>query len=214
MSFTISRLIFRMLKKDRDFVFVDKIGALTNTLISTIPNTELQRNGQYGALVVVNPVYKFESQITQTESNIALNAEQVLDSDNFAEYFEGIIDISQRVITTIKKVTNSTNDLKSIICHIEGTVSNDRQEKVNDLLLEIGSNPFIDQDTDIRQVSFVWKNQLFEKYLSISKVNDSCKIVFALQDFQKSDMNFSNVRSVIDYGFREFRTKVLTKIEE
>jgi hypothetical protein len=214
MSFTITRLLFRMIKKERDFAFVDKIGLLTNTLITTIPNTELQRNGQYGALVVVNPVYKFESQITHAESNVALNMEQVLDGDGFTEYFDSVIDISQRIITTIKKITNSTNDLKSIICHIEGLVSEDKNEKINTLLSEMSRNTFVETDSEIRQVSFVWKTSFFEKFLNISKNGENSKVIFALQDFQKSDMSFSNVRSVIDFGMREFRANILSKLDE
>ena len=83
MAFTINRLLVRMIKASRDFSFVDKIGELTTTLINTIPETELQRNGQYGALVIINNKYKFEAQITKTENNVDTILSDELASESF-----------------------------------------------------------------------------------------------------------------------------------
>lgn len=206
-----------MIKKEREFSFIDKIGTLTDTLISTIPNTELQRNGQYGALIIRNPVYNFESQITQNETNFTLNMEQILDGEAFSEYFEKVIDVSQKVITTIKKATDNTNDLKSIICLIGGKLSTDKDKNIKALLIELSKNSFIEEDSNIKRIDYVWRKLFIEYYLSIindkDDKNDS-RVVFAIQDFQKDDMSFSNVRSVVDLCFREFRSKILTKIDE
>jgi len=217
MAFTITKLQFRMIKKEREFSFVDKIGTLTDTLISTIPNTELQRNGQYGALLIRNPVYNFESQITPNETNFTLNMEQILDGEAFSEYFEKVIDVSQKVITTIKKVTDSTNDLKSILCLIGGKLPTDKNTNIKALLIELSKNSFIEEDSNIKRIDYVWKKSFIEYYLSITNDEDDkndSRVLFAIQDFQKDDMSFSNVRSVVDLCFREFRSKILTKIDE
>jgi hypothetical protein len=205
-----------MIKKERNYLFIDKIGTLTNILISTIPKTELQRNGQYGALIIKNLDYNFESQITSNESNFTLNMEQIID-DKFAEYYETVIDVSEKIITTIKKATDSNKDLKSIICLISGKVSTDKKEKIKTLLLELSKNSLIDEDSNIKEINYIWKKSFCERFISISDNEEDggdSLVSFAIQDFQKDDMNFSNVKSVVDQCLREFQSKILTKIDE
>ena len=213
MSFKVNRIVTRMIKSERDFSFIDKIGNLTNSLIAAIPNTELQRNGQYGALVVLNPVYKFESQITQTETNIAVNTELNIDDERFADFWASIIDINQKISSTIKKITGSTNDLKSIICQVEGMSSEDKNEVVEGFIRENCTNKYAAEGAENRQVSYVWREGNFEKYISISKAETGYKYIFAIQDFNRRDMAFSNIRLVLDYSIREFSDKIIPTIE-
>ncbi|MBQ8678778.1 MAG: hypothetical protein IJ530_03340 [Treponema sp.] len=117
MAFNVNRLLVRLIKSNRDFSFVDKIGELTDTLINTIPGTELQRNGQYGALVIINPNYGFQAQITKTENNIDVGIKQEnIESGEFKENLSSVLDVYQKILSTIKKTLNYSNNLKSIIC--------------------------------------------------------------------------------------------------
>jgi hypothetical protein len=214
MSFTLTRFVARMIRNERDFSFIDKIGSLTNALIALIPNTELQRNGQYGALVIVNATYKFEAQITQNEINVIINVNQNLLDDDMKTLYETIIDIFQKILSTIKRIMNYTNDLKSIICQVEGTASTDRNEYIETKIKECCRNAIINnEEAEMKQVSFVWNDRISEKYVSITKGEEGYKYIFAIQDYGKHDMAFSNVRTVMDYCFRDFKERIIPSIE-
>lgn len=214
MSFTVSRIVARMIRNERDFSFIDNIGSLTNALIAVIPNTELQRNGQYGALVVVNPIYKFEAQITQNEINVSINVNQDILGSDMKEFYETFIDIFQKILSTIKRIMNYTNDLKSIICQIEGIASVDRNNFIEENLKECFKSRIIkNEDVEMKQLSYVWQDRISEKYINIIKGEDGYKYIFAVQDYDKHDMAFSNIRTVMDYCFRDFKERIMPSIE-
>ncbi len=199
MAFNVNRLLIRLIKANRDFSFVDKIGELTTNLINTIPGTELQRNGQYGALVIINQQYGFQAQVTKTENNIDIsNLNEDIKSDEFKNKLSSILDVYQKLLTTIKKTLNCNNNLKSIICQIEGSITDDDVDKTISFLSQKCTNPFTSKTTELRQYSYIWGEDSTEKCIMMNQLNEDYNYVYALQDFSKIDMSFSQVRDVIN----------------
>lgn len=214
MAFTINRLLVRMIKASRDFSFVDKIGELTTTLINTIPETELQRNGQYGALVIINNKYKFQAQITKTENNVDTILSDELASESFKEKLSIILDVDQKLITTIKKTLDCANNLKSIICQIEGSITENSIEPLQIFLKEYYQNPFSENKSDLRQFSYIWREESYEKCIMVSKTDDGedYRYIFAIQDFSRKDMSFNQVRDVINKTLVDINTNLISII--
>lgn len=213
MAFIVNRFLVRHIKSNRDFSFVDKIGELSTTLINTIPGTELQRNGQYGALVILNSTYGFQAQITKTENNIDTNSlNEDIDSENFKEKMSSVLDVNQKLITTIKRILNYSNNLKSIICQIEGTITDTDIEKTISFLNEKCNNPFTNTRSELRQCSYIWGEDSIEKCVMINQNKGDYNFVYALQDFSKTDMTFSQVRDVYNQTLIDIRSNFISMI--
>lgn len=215
MAFNVKRLLIRLIKSNRDFSFVDKIGELTDTLINTIPGTELQRNGQYGALVIINPNYGFQAQITKTENNIDVGIKQEnIESDEFKENLSSVLDVYQKILSTIKKTLNYSNNLKSIICQIEGSITDEDIDKTISFLGGKCKNPFTNDSSELRQYSYIWGEESTEKCIMMNQLNGNYNFVYALQDFSKIDMSFSQVRDVINKTLLDIYKNLIDVIRE
>jgi hypothetical protein len=213
MGFLVNRLQIRLIRANRDFNFVDKIGALTNAFINFLPNTELQRNGEYGALIIINNVYNFQSQITQNEINLTVNIDRELGDKDFNEVFESVLDLSERIISTIKKNLGALTDMKSMICLIDGKLEDYQDEEYNNKLKSALHNSFLDIESDeVKQINYIWKEGLKESFVHVIRENNTKKIVYAIQDFSKPETSFSKIRLLISDCFSDLNKKVISKL--
>lgn len=219
MNFYVEKIQIRILRINRDFTYVDKIGGITNAFLNLIPHTELQRSGQYGILVIRNEILNFESQISKTEVNISVNMKTNIEDADFKSKLESLFDLIEKIFKVMKDFSVLPDHHKSIISVIDGYLTNFSETEYKKFLENEVSKSYLSiASKDVKQIVYTWDDESGENHINFTPgENDEGEsvnqIIYGFQDF-KSDLTFSDITRLIKNSVYNFSGGILGKIKE
>jgi hypothetical protein len=219
MEYFVDKIQMRIVRIKRDFSYIDKIGLLTNSFINEIEGTELQRNGEYGVLIVRNEVYNFEVQIGKNEIVILISPGIEISDSSFDSMIDSFTDIIERIYMILKThdVINIKNS-KSIISVIDGHLLNYDNSIMDDFMLqECRKFSFSDSAQQVKQIIQTWIEGNSEFHLNIAKEDKkdevNHRIIFGYQE-NDVKVDVTTMMELVKRSTKVYRSQIIERIRE
>lgn len=215
MEYFVENIQIRLLRKNRDFSYVDKIGLLTNDFIEQIPGTELSRNGQYGVLIARNFNLSFETHISKNDITIVIIPNRSIDDDSFQPLLDSMSDLVGNILSILKKhECLVTSTFKSIVSVLTGNIVDINPEYYRDFLSQkcrvsgFNSNP-----EKVKLYSTVWSEGKLEYHIQLSDNYELSKqiVIFGYQEFELSP-TVNNINHLLNDSIAYFKENIFSHI--